>query len=163
MTTRAERRGGAPVGYLEDIGTVEANAVMYMRLWCSGPEAQAAVWKDFAEAFGGREGAEHMRSFEALMTMLVQHARRPLMRHSVSCRCLGADECAFAHLVGAAMDGDLEQAAMMAALIVRPDAATTIAYQTEKVGISLAQITRRDSMVSLDTEKATHAATCVRH
>ncbi|MEM6486998.1 MAG: hypothetical protein AAF677_01815 [Pseudomonadota bacterium] len=143
MTRSPERRGGAPVGMVEDLDALEASAVLYLRLWCSGPECQAAVLHDFTTRFGREVGVERLRSFEEFMTTLVEHARRPMMRHAVGCRCVGADESAYANLIAAAADGDQEVAAVIASLIVRPEMATVVAHQAEPVAITVRQIARR--------------------
>lgn len=41
MSTEGSGRGGTPVGYVTDLDPVEAASVMYLRMWCDGPEAQA--------------------------------------------------------------------------------------------------------------------------
>ncbi|MEO1470489.1 MAG: hypothetical protein AAFV86_15685 [Pseudomonadota bacterium] len=155
-------RGAAPVGRLEDLGAVEATAVLYLRLWCSGPDAQGIVWNDFAATFGGREGRVRLHGFECLVTMLVEQARRPLMRHDPGCRCLGADESAFATLIGSALDGDRAEAAAMAALLVRATAAPAIAEQARLAGLAVADVARRLVRTHDREAAATHASTSLR-
>ncbi len=52
----APHRGGAPVGFVTELGPVEAGAVLYLRLWCDGPDAQTQVRTDFAAALGQKRG-----------------------------------------------------------------------------------------------------------
>ena len=43
MNQAAPHRGGAPVGYVAELGPVEAGAVLCLRLWCDGPDSQSLV------------------------------------------------------------------------------------------------------------------------
>lgn len=97
-------RGGAPVGVLSELPPVELAAILYLRHWFSGNHEQ--VWCDFSNAFNRADAAVAMASFEDLMRSVQNHARRPIMRHSLECECFGGDECAFAQFVAAAASGD---------------------------------------------------------
>ncbi|MEM9584105.1 MAG: hypothetical protein AAGA08_13420 [Pseudomonadota bacterium] len=130
-------RGGAPVGFVTELGPVEAGAVLYLRLWCDGPDAQAQVWSDFAAALGPKDGHRAMKAFESLCGLCAQHGRRPLMRHSVGCKCLGADESCFANFIGYASDGEREDALLIATTIVRPDMAPSLVGLAQDFGLAL--------------------------
>lgn len=133
-------RGGAPVGYLKELTPLEASAVIYMRLWFSGPERQGDVWNDFATQFGSTEGAKRLKAFERLMAGIIEAARRPILRHQLRCACLGADEAVFANLIAASAGetgSTLEDATLFAALLVRPDMAMTVALRARAVSASL--------------------------
>ena len=110
MRAAAPHRGGAPVGYVAELGPVEAGAMLYLRLWCDGPDAQSKIWKDFATLLGPQHGRKVLKSFKALCDLCVRHGRRPLMRHHVICKCLGADESCFANFIGYANEGEREDA-----------------------------------------------------
>ncbi len=56
MTDLDAKRGGAPVGLLEDLDALERLAVAHMRLWCSGPECQGEIWNTYAVVFGSAAG-----------------------------------------------------------------------------------------------------------
>ncbi|MCX7561432.1 hypothetical protein OS190_17850 [Sulfitobacter sp. F26204] len=137
MNARTPHRGGAPVGYVTELGPVEAGAVLYLRLWCDGPDAQAQVWNDFATAFGPEHGRKVLKSFESLCDLCVRHGRRPLMRHHVTCKCLGADESCFANFVGYASEGEREDALLIATTIVRPDIAPSLVGLAQEFGLAL--------------------------
>ncbi|MEM6422009.1 MAG: hypothetical protein AAF698_05415, partial [Pseudomonadota bacterium] len=114
--------------------------------------------------FGAREGKRQLAAFETLIETLITHGRRPIMRHGIGCRCLGADECVLANLVGAAGQGDREEAALMAALLVRPGMATTVAAMAEEVGVVLRRMTLRSQRHVANTDTAaTHTASLLRH
>ncbi|MEO1249057.1 MAG: hypothetical protein AAFW76_04380, partial [Pseudomonadota bacterium] len=66
-----------------------------------------------------------------------RHGRRPLLRHSVACKCLGGDEATFANIVGFASDGGREDAFLIAANLVRPDMAAAIVALAESFGLAL--------------------------
>lgn len=137
MNAMVPHRGGAPVGYVTELGPVEAGAVLYLRLWCDGPDAQAQVWNDFATALGSEGGRKALKSFECLCDMCVRHGRRPLMRHHVTCKCLGADESCFANFIGYASEGEREDALLIATTIVRPDMAPSLVGLAQDFGLAL--------------------------
>ena len=137
MTDAQRNRGGAPVGYVAELGPVEAGAVLYLRLWSDGRDGQNRAWSDFARALGPAEGRDALRSFEALCDLCARHARRPLMRHDVTCKCLGADESCFANFVAYASEGAREDALMLAATIVRPDMASLLVGLAQEFGLAL--------------------------
>jgi len=125
----------------KSLDPVEAGAVLYLRLWCDGPSAQAQVWDDFSNMLGPTQGREALKSFETLCDLCIRHGRRPLMRHSVSCKCLGADESCFANFVAAAAEGENEDAIMIATLLVRPDMAPCLMAVAAQFGLALKRMT----------------------
>ena len=137
MSEAHQNRGGAPVGFITELGSIEAASVIYLRLWCDGPVAQAQVWNDFANGLGPDQGHKAIQSFEELCRLCARHGRRPLMRHSVQCKCLGADESCFANFIATAVDGAREDALMIATLLVRPDVAPLIASLAANFGLAL--------------------------
>ena len=137
MTDASQNRGGAPVGYVAELGPVEARAVLYLRLWCDGTNAQTQVWNDFAVALGPLQGRNALKSFEKLCNLCVQHGRRPLMRHHVTCKCLGADESCFANFIGYASEGNREDALLIATTMVKPNVAPTLVGLAQEFGLAL--------------------------
>ena len=140
MTSVQEKRGGAPVGFISELEAVEAASVIYLRLWCDGPESQANVWNDFASMLGPDRARKAMKSFEDLCRLCFQYGRRPLMRHSLNCKCLGSDESCFANFIGAAATGEREDARLIATLLVRPDVAPILTSLAADVGHALRQM-----------------------
>jgi hypothetical protein len=134
MSVAQHNRGGAPVGFINELDGIEAASVIYLRLWCDGPDAQAQVWNDFASGLGADQGRKALKSFEDLCALCTRHGRRPLMRHSVQCKCLGADESCFANFIATAATGEREDAMLIATLLVRPDVAPLIASLAADVG-----------------------------
>ena len=137
MNSETSHRGAAQVGYIDELAPVEAGAVLYLRLWSDGSQSQSKVWNDFATAFGPENGREILKSFEALFDLCLRHGRRPLMRHHVTCKCLGADESCFANFVGYAAEGEAEDALLIATTIVRPDVAPAIVALAQEFGRAL--------------------------
>ncbi len=137
MTDPNKSRGGAPVGFIAELDSIEAASVIYLRLWCDGPDAQAQVGDDFVSSLGRNQGRKALKSFEDLCTLCARHGRRPLMRHSLQCKCLGADESCFANFIAAAATGAREDAMLIATLLVRPDVAPLIASLAADVGLAL--------------------------
>ncbi|MEZ5714922.1 MAG: hypothetical protein R3D85_07000 [Paracoccaceae bacterium] len=146
MSGAANRRGGVPVGYVSELGTVEAASVLYLRLWSDGPEAQAQIWNDLASMLGPDEGKQALQAFEQLCDLCARHGRRPLMRHSLHCKCLGADESCFANFIGAASEGDHEDAMLIATTIVRADMAPCLAGLAARFGLALRRMALRETV-----------------
>ncbi len=136
-------RGGAAVGRLSDLSPIEAGAVVYFRLWSDGAGGRADAASDFGIALGADQGRAAMLTLDRLCSLCANHSRRPLVRHGLGCRCLGADENCFAQMVAAASEGAREDAMMMASLMVRPDFAPALAALAEELGLVLRQMTIR--------------------
>jgi len=143
MNSARSHRGAAPVGHISELPGLEAASVIYFRLWCEGPERQQEVWSDFHACLGETQANEVSHSFHELCSLCCLHGRRPLMRHSIGCKCLGADESCFANFVAAAAEGDREDALLMATLIVRPDMAPMITSLATQVGLAMKRMQLR--------------------
>lgn len=133
-------RGGAAVGVLGRLDRWEANLILNLRLWFDGPNGKAQVWNDYARQFRNPAAQYEMQTFEALLATLVEHSIRPLVRHSVECACIGADESVFLNLVRTASDGHLNDAALIATLIAGPSQAEAIAFLAGQVGEGARQL-----------------------
>ncbi|MAM62717.1 hypothetical protein [Maritimibacter sp. UBA3975] len=131
-------RGGAAVGSLDELDAVEAGAVLCLRLWCQPVDApdRAAFLADTA----GSGGRAALGAIGALCELCLTYGRRPLMRHAMGCRCLGADEACVARIVEAALAGERDDAMLMAALLVRADMAPAAVALAEQAGVALARL-----------------------
>lgn len=136
-------RGAVPVGFVSDLPALEARAILYLRLWCDAPERQAEVWNDFAFALGTEPARKALDDLNNLIVTLTTHARRPLMRHTLGCSCVGADESAFGSFISAAAEGAREDAMLLATLMARPDMAAVLTGMAEKVAMSLMRLDRK--------------------
>lgn len=137
MSIAQDKRGGAPVGFITELDGVEAASVIYLRLWCDGPESQASVGSDLEFSLGSDQGRRALNAFKDLCTLCAKHGRRPLMRHSVHCKCLGSDESCFANFIGAAATGQHDDAMLIATLLVRPDVAPLLTSLATDFGLAL--------------------------
>lgn len=154
MTSAQQKRGGAPVGFITELDGIEAASVLYLRLWSDGAEGQASVWNDFAACLGSEQGRKALTSFEDLCGLCSTYGRRPLMRHSVHCKCLGSDESCFANFIGAAATGDHEDAMLIATLLVRPDVAPLITSLATDFGLALRRMNLRAPKQMVEAERA---------
>ncbi|WP_435140474.1 hypothetical protein [Pseudopelagicola sp. nBUS_19] len=152
MNALSRHRGGLPVGYLAELGPIEAGAVRYFRLWCDGPDAQTKVWNDFAAALGTHKGRKALKSFEALIDLCILHGRRPLIRHHLDCKCLGADESCFANFVGYASEGEREDALLIATTIVRPDMAPPLVALAQEFGLILRCMALKANQINVNSK-----------
>ncbi|KIN72628.1 hypothetical protein Z949_1805 [Sulfitobacter guttiformis KCTC 32187] len=125
------------MGFISELDGIEAASVIYLRLWSDGRAAQAQVRDDFITALGYNQGAKAVKSFEQICNLCADHGRRPLMRHSVRCKCLGADESCFANFIATASEGAREDAMLIATLLVRPDVAPLLASCAFDFGLAL--------------------------
>ncbi|MEM8579996.1 MAG: hypothetical protein AAGF50_02210 [Pseudomonadota bacterium] len=130
-------RGAAPVGKLNEFPKWEAELVQNLRLWMDGNEGRSEVWNTYASALGKTSATASLNAFERLLLMIDTNMLRPMVRHSVGCRCLGSDEAVFLHLVRTASAGDLHEATMIATLIVRSANAEPLALLAASVGETL--------------------------
>ncbi|MGH1577005.1 hypothetical protein [Planktotalea sp.] len=137
MTQQHPQRGGAPVGFITELDNLEAATVVYLRLWSNGPDSREQVCNDLTAGLGPEHAQKAIQSFETLCILCARHGRRPLMRHSVHCKCLGGDESCFANFVAAAAEGALEDAMLFATLLVRADVAPLIASCAADFGLAL--------------------------
>jgi hypothetical protein len=137
MTSAQSKRGGAPVGFITELGGIEAASVICLRLWCDGPDSQSQVWNKLASALGAGPCRRAVQAFEKLLGFCIQHGRRPLMRHAVNCNCLGADESCFANFIATAAEGEREDAMLIATLLVRADVAPLITSLATDFGLAL--------------------------
>lgn len=145
MTPNDHAQGGAPVAVLNRLDTWEANTVLNLRLWCEGPEGQEQVWSEFRRALSGQDASDEWRAFQDLISTVISHAKRPLVRHDVGCSCVGSDECIFLNLVRTASAGHLNDAALIATLLAGPAHAEHIAVLAGRVGACARRIHTRDS------------------
>ena len=130
-------RGGVPVGFVAELDAIEAASVVYLRLWCDGPQSRSLIEADFVEGLGQASGKAAFKSFEDLTRMCIRHGRRPLMHHAVQCKYVGSDEACFANFIASAVEGDREDALMIATLLARPDVAPIIASLATQFGLAL--------------------------
>ena len=125
-------RGGAAVGFLDELGPLEAGAVRCLRAACEGPGC--ADWHRLAAHPASRDALD---AVSRLCTISARFGRRPLMRHSLSCACLGADEACVAQIVVSALAGERDDAMLMASLLVRADMAPALVAEAEMAGAAL--------------------------
>lgn len=131
-------RGAAPVAHVADLPDEEVWMIAAIRLWS---EEQGAGNADLAEAVAARIGPQRGRRvvsiFSDLMTLMAEHARRPILRHKPSCSCVGADEAVFVNFISAATHGPREDAILIATLLMRPDMAAIAVSLAQSLGLEL--------------------------
>lgn len=142
MTTHnSPTRGGTAVGLLTELPPLEAGAVRYLRHWFGGAEARADLYQTFRELLGADLADSAFDAFGRLCDFCVKHGRRPLVRHGMTCSCLGADENCFANLLAAAATDQTGDAALLASLLVRPQQVQTLSALAAQFGLLLQQVT----------------------
>lgn len=151
MTDAEMQRGGVAVGQLRDLGAVEAGAVLYLRLWADGPDGRDSARSDFDLSLGRDSGRNTAAVLEQIFNLCSRYGRRPLIRHGLTCACVGADESCFANMIAAASDGAREDAMMMASLIVRADLAPCLVNLAESLGLALRRMSL-DSHVAAEPQ-----------
>ncbi|KGM49213.1 hypothetical protein [Pseudooceanicola atlanticus] len=130
-------RGASPVGQISQLPGIEAWWVRALRLWCDGPDGQAALGQQVIDRMGVARAEAFMDRFQDLMSMVIQTARRPLLRHSLGCDCVGADEAVFALFCATAIQGEREDAMMIACLLLRADMAPLAVSLAQTLGLDL--------------------------
>ncbi len=124
--------GAAPV--LTGIDPFQARIVTHMRWWSDGAAGQQMVRLDYRTALCAADTEEAVGLLDAVISMVGDHARRPLKRHVIHCRCIGPDEALFARLVTLAGHGLHEDATLVAAQLVAPARAEQIALLAAGLG-----------------------------
>ncbi|WP_281708003.1 hypothetical protein [Phaeobacter italicus] len=153
-TAPAASRGGATVGLLSDLPPLEAAAVRAMRHWFAGNEARMSLRADCVAALGPTLGRQAYETLGRFLNFCAAEGRRPLVRHGLSCNCLGADENCLANLVAAANDAAFDDAQMLASLVVSPRQAPRAATMAAKAALVLDQMARDQN--SQGAPAATH-------
>jgi hypothetical protein len=141
MSSAALSRGGATVGSLSGLPALEAEAVLCLRHWFSGPEARRRMQAQLTANLGTAGAEDALKHFGQLCQLCLSHGRRPLVRHGLHCDCLGADENVFANLIASAAEGERADAMMMASLIVAPQMAPGLMSAATEFGQALKQAT----------------------
>ncbi|MEM6940420.1 MAG: hypothetical protein AAF943_01770 [Pseudomonadota bacterium] len=136
MSTDHHARGGAAVGHLNTVERWEADLVVNLRLWCEGPQGRHQIRDDYDAAFPGEGASGEFEAFETLLHQIIAGARRPLVRHSVGCGCIGCDEAVFLNLVRTAAEGHAREAALIATLLLSAHQAEEVAQLARRVGLS---------------------------
>lgn len=136
-------RGAAPVGQLSELPVLELGAILLLRQWCDGDLGRIRIAEDLAQVLDAAATAKAVNDLGHLLTLLTQHARRPLMRHGVQCGCFGGDEALFAHLVAAATAGDSEDAMAFALTLLPPAMAWEAVQSAAPVGRAILCLARR--------------------
>lgn len=152
MSAEGQMRGAAPVAYLGELSEIEAGVVICLRLWCEDVGARNTMWNGLARELGPERGRETLKAFERLFALMLEHGRRPIMRHGMHCHCVGADEAVLANLVSTAAGGDLEEAILISTLIVRADFAHVLAEQACRLGLGLRAMKRRWSLGTMSAD-----------
>lgn len=134
----ATGRGGAAVGRMAELGAIESGAILCLRLWFENPASHAR--RSFEDDFGAFGGALALGNIGAICRLCDEHGRRPLMRHALSCDCVGGDEACLARMVEAALAGERDEAMMMASLMARADVAPQMVALAEVAGAALARL-----------------------
>ena len=128
--------GASAVSRIDLLPEGEAWWVRSLRLWCDGEGGQAALRDQLAGRWG-KDGAEaFFARFTDLVALVLRHGRRPLLRHSLRCECVGADEAVFALFCAQALQ-DREEAMMIACLIMRADVAPIAVSLAQTLGLDL--------------------------
>ena len=139
--------GAATVADLQSMDGAQALGVMLFRDWFDGPAGRARVESVFAEAFGPAGGDMARDAWSDLAALLAAGVRRPVMRHAVTCRCVGADEAVVAQVLTLAARGEREDAMLVLSLLVPGDRLLAAVQVAERAGLALLRLTacwRRD-------------------
>ncbi|MEM0977458.1 MAG: hypothetical protein AAGJ34_07980 [Pseudomonadota bacterium] len=137
MENQVPHRGGAPVGYISELGPIEAGAIVYFRLWFEAPACRGQILRDFQTALGKVGGAKALTALTSICDLCIRHGRRPIMRHGVQCKCIGGDEACFANFIAYASEGELDDALLMASSFVAPSKAPDLVEVAEEFGCAL--------------------------
>ena len=134
--------GGATVADLHALDDDQALAVMMMRDWFEGPDGMWRVRDAFVHTLGEKAGEDAADAFGGFLRFVVAEARRPVMRHALACRCVGADEAVLAQILALAATGAREDAMLTLALLVPADRAFCEIARAEAAGLATLRAAR---------------------
>jgi hypothetical protein len=121
---------------MQELPPVERLALLFLRAWCDGGLEKARMIADFLHALGRVEGDLRYEEFNALLRMLLNGGRCPLMRRDLTCRCFGGHECAFVQMIAAAAAQDRDDALLFATMLM----SGSVAWQAVNLAISLGPV-----------------------
>ena len=134
-------RGAAAVGMLAELPALERLSVQFFRLWCDGEDGRTSVAAAFSSTQSPAHAVGSVNAFADLMQLMLKNPRRPIMRHNISCACIGGDEAAFAHMIACAVV-DREDAMAFALTLMQPGAACQAVEIAQEVGLCLLGLSR---------------------
>ena len=98
---------------------------------------------------GVDRGDDAYAALSRLTQLIVQNGRRPLMRHALECRCIGADESCFATMIASAAENDHEDSMLLASVMVKAQVASVAACLAFQVASALKSMTHScDAMMT---------------
>ncbi|MCA1335216.1 hypothetical protein [Pseudooceanicola marinus] len=130
-------RGAEAVAKITTLPLHEALVIGALRARCDGAAAHGTFVDELAGLMGPATAERIEAALDGFFDLVLRHGRRPVLRHSASCACVGADEAVLAHLVSIATGGDSEDAMLMACLLVRADMAPAVVSQARLLGLEL--------------------------
>ncbi|MBR9762707.1 MAG: hypothetical protein GYB53_04040 [Rhodobacteraceae bacterium] len=130
-------RGAEPVARITALPFQEALLIGALRARAADAEARAQFSAELGDLMGPQRAAETEAALEDFFEITLRHVRRPVMRHGLTCSCVGADEAVLAHLMTISTSGEREDAMLMACLLVRPDMAPAVVSQARTLGLVL--------------------------
>ena len=131
------RRGGATVGYMVDIEEEEFLFISYFRSYCDGYESRIKLQDVFISNLGVEEGYATLDALDSFCELIYKKGRRQLIRHDVSCECIGADENCLCQLVFSACEENIDDAKLIGTLITDAYLAEEITMLARKIGMSI--------------------------
>ncbi|WP_371155174.1 hypothetical protein [Jannaschia sp. 2305UL9-9] len=147
--------GGATVADLRALDSLQSLIVLMFRDWCDGPDGQQRVTQVFQGALGRLPGDTGLAAWIEMMAILSDDVRRPVMRHALTCRCVGADEAVIAQVLSLAGQGEREEAMLVLSLLVSGDRLLMAVNAAERAGLACMRINLRAPHVAGVTPPAT--------
>lgn len=135
--------GGATVTDLGAMEGSQALSVMVLRDWFDGPQGRARVGATFAEVLGAAAAAPAIAAWTELGDLISDGTRRPVMRHAVTCRCVGADEAVIAQALSLAARGEREDAMLILSLLVAGDRLLPAVHVAQQAGLAVLRLATR--------------------
>ena len=88
------------------------------RSYCDGYESRIKLQDVFISNLGVEEGYATLDALDSFCELIYKKGRRQLIRHDVSCECIGADENCLCQLVFSACEDNLDDAKLIGTLIL---------------------------------------------
>lgn len=148
--------GGATVADIRTLDGLQSLAILMFRDWFDGPAGRTRVEQVFEGALGTGAGVAGLDAWDEMMTVLSDGVRRPVMRHSLTCQCVGADEAVIAQVIALAGRGEREDAMLILSLLVSGERLLPAIHSAERAGRALMRINLRDRRTAAPAPNRLH-------
>lgn len=125
---------------LSDQRGLSALSTTYLQLWADGEAGRDRMICEIHNALGPQRGQRIITLWTEFLEIYRCYQLDAAMPHAIYDAYLGIDETSFAKFLVSAVEGEREEALLLALSLVRPDAVLILTNMATQIGLSLKQI-----------------------